>query len=113
VAGAPQTLVWGAWFFLLPMLLLGLAVLAWRHDRTAALVLGAAGIGVLTQTLAVLTGRLGVMLSPPAIVVVGVLSLVAFGVRLWRDRSRGHVRSTAESLAVLAIGAVFSVGPRR
>lgn len=91
----------------MPLLFLALAVLGWRHDRATALVQLGVGGAFLAQLSAVHTGRPSVLLSPGAASALAGLALAAFGYRLWRDRRRAHIRSTAESLAVLAMGAVL------
>ena len=83
------------------------AALGWRHDRATAIVQLVAALGFLAQLAAVLTGWPSVLLSPFPVIALAGLALAAFGLRLRRDRQRAHTRSTAESLAVLAMGAIF------
>lgn len=107
--GAIATLIWGGWFLLMPVLFIGLAALGARHDRLSAAVTALAGLGFLLQLSAVLRGWPSQMLSPTAAVGLAGVALCAFALRLWRDRRLRHVRSSAESVMVLAMGAVFLI----
>lgn len=99
-----------AYLIVLPMLLGLLGLTALGRDRFSA--------GVLLAVFAGFAGfvaweALGMNLSaiapPPPAVFAGLWPAAAIGLwlRLARDRRQGHVRSTVESLAVLASGAIL------
>lgn len=101
-----------AWLGVLPLCFLLLAVSGWARDRFSAVVQLVAGVGFLANTL-VMVMSINPALPKPGMVgtalilVLHVYGLVAFGIRLWRDRRARHIRSTLESLAILGVGTAY------
>lgn len=101
-----------AWLGVLPVCYLLLAAAGWQRDRLAAVVQLVAGLGFVANTL-VMVMSINPALPKPGMVgtalilALHVFGLVAFGIRLWRDRRGRHIRSTLESLAILGIGTAY------
>lgn len=99
-----------AYLYVLPALLGVLGVTAGRRDRFAARVLLAVCAGfVLVSGLEAFGASLSGPAAPvpPGFAWLWPAAALGLAIRLHRDRRAGHVRSRAESLAVLASGAIL------
>ena len=107
---AVETVVVAAYLYALPVVLALLAATALRRDPVAARVLFAVVLGFglvvgLDRIAAPLAGPARAL--PPGFLALWPATALALAIRLTRDRRRGHVRSTLESLAVIGSGAIL------
>ena len=99
-----------AYLYVLPLLLVLLALTALRRDRISAWVLFAVALGF---GLVLGLDRIGAPFAetaaplPSGFFQLWPATAIALAIRLTRDRRKHHVRSTLESLAVLASGAIL------
>ena len=102
--------VLGAFLVGAPALLAFLGIVGFARDRCASVVLLIVAGGFVAMAaragLAWQIAEAGPRPSPGLLWLLAGAGL-ALGLRLHRDRRQGHVRSTAESLAVLACGAIL------
>lgn len=99
-----------AYLYALPLLLAGLGLTSWRRDRLVAgvFIAVAAGFGLvlgLATVAAPLAGPAPAL--PPGFIQLWPAAVIALGIRLTRDRRQHHIRTAAESIAVLASGAIL------